>query len=369
MEITLRRNVTRHDGSAPWTLRADLAEELVRRRNVVDIPVHETWGEGRAYNAEVCGWRVEAAGPSGLVEPVGRLLRGLTNAARLPTYVFVARRSRRHYPVYTVGDEVVAATPGGPVFRHVELAKVRDHLTEYLHAVGELGAPGKSDVLHVRGVSARTLALVRPLFYLKKRPSRREEHEFWAPVFPTADGDAIYTYAASGRREIERTGGAEVLQLRSQVAQALRAAGRRLDEEHGAGLRLAADHPFRLGDVAYERDGRQVPELLRLRAAAEALGVCMVWSSVHVHLTPRPPDKGQGLLRFAADHGLDPATILTIGDAPNDEGLFVAGRFGVTVGTADVPPQREAFGALPTYVTDGREAEGFLQVAQALLAR
>ena len=151
--------------------------------------------------------------------------------------------------------------------------------------------------------------------------------------------------------------------------QDLRAAGRRLDEEHGAGLRLAADHPFRLGDVAYERDGRQVPELLRLRAAAEALGVCMVWSSVHVHLTPRPPDKGQGLLRFAADHGLDPATILTIGDAPNDEGLFVAGRFGVTVGTADVPPQREAFGALPTYVTDGREAEGFLQVAQALLAR
>ena len=89
--------------------------EITLRRNVVDIPVHETWGEGRAYNAEVCGWRVEAAGPSGLVEPVGRLLRGLTNAARLPTYVFVARRSRRHYPVYTVGDEVVAATPGGPV--------------------------------------------------------------------------------------------------------------------------------------------------------------------------------------------------------------------------------------------------------------
>lgn len=149
---------------------------------------------------------------------------------------------------------------------------------------------------------------------------------------------------------------------------ALLAAGRRLDAEHGAGLRLAADHPFRLGDVAYERDGRGVPELQRLRAAAAALGVFMIWSSVHVHLTPRPPDKGQGLLRFAADHGLDPATILTMGDAPNDMGLFRAGRFGVTVGTADVPPQREAFeGCLPAYVTSGRESMGFLEVAEALL--
>ncbi len=149
----------------------------------------------------------------------------------------------------------------------------------------------------------------------------------------------------------------------------LLAAGRRLDEEHDARLRLTADHPFRLGDVAYEREGRDPTELTRLREAALGLGVCMVWSSVHVHLTPRLPDKGQGLLRFAADHGLDPATILTIGDAPNDEGLFGPGRFGVTVGTADVPPQREAFRWLPAYVTEQRESEGFLEVAEALLHR
>lgn len=151
--------------------------------------------------------------------------------------------------------------------------------------------------------------------------------------------------------------------------EALRAVGRRLNEEHGAGLRLAPDHPFRLGDVAYERDDRDPETLARLRVQAEAMGVRMVWSSVHVHLTPRPPDKGQGLLRFAADHGLDPATILTIGDAPNDAGLFVGGRFGVTVGTADVLRERDAFDALPTYVTDERESEGFLAVARALLDR
>lgn len=149
---------------------------------------------------------------------------------------------------------------------------------------------------------------------------------------------------------------------------ALLEAGRLLNQEHEARLRLAADHPFRLGDVAYERDGRGPVELERLRRAAADLGVCMVWSSVHVHLTPRPPDKGLGLLRFAADHGLDPATILTIGDAPNDEGLFAPGRFGATVGTADVPAQAPAFRWLPAYVTTGRESMGFLEVAEALLA-
>lgn len=150
---------------------------------------------------------------------------------------------------------------------------------------------------------------------------------------------------------------------------ALRAVGDRLNAEHDAGLRLAPDHPFRLGDVAYERDGRSPQVLAVMKEQAAALGVCLVWSSVHVHLTPRPPDKGEGLLRFAEHHRIDPATILTIGDAPNDEGLFVGGRFGVTVGTADVARQREEIRALPQFVTDARESDGFVQVAAALLDR
>lgn len=148
---------------------------------------------------------------------------------------------------------------------------------------------------------------------------------------------------------------------------ALRAVGEQLNARFDAGLRLAPDHPFRLGDVAYERDGRDPEVLATMKDHAAQLGVCLVWSSVHVHLTPRPPDKGRGLLRYAADYDLDPGTILTIGDAPNDEGLFVAGRFGVTVGTADVTRQRDDLSALPRYVTDDRESGGFLQVAAALL--
>lgn len=191
---------------------------------------------------------------------------------------------------------------------------------------------------------------------------------------PTGEVLGLCRYLPGVNRAIAENGLLEVIPDRDPrwLAEptdraALLAAGERLDTEHHAGLRLAADHPFRLGDVAYERDGRGPDELARLREAALAYGVCLVWSSVHVHLTPCPPDKGQGLLRFAADHGLDPATILTIGDAPNDEGLFAPGRFGVTVGTADVPPQRDTFRWLPAYVTAGRESEGFLEVVGALL--
>jgi hydroxymethylpyrimidine pyrophosphatase-like HAD family hydrolase len=148
----------------------------------------------------------------------------------------------------------------------------------------------------------------------------------------------------------------------------LREVGEHLNRELDARLRPTADSFCRLGDVAYERDGRDETELLRLRTAAEAHGVHMIWSSVHVHLAEREPDKGAGLLILLERRNIDPRTVVTIGDAPNDAGLFVAQRFGLTVGTADVLAQRRWFPQLPDYVAAAREVDGFLQLA-ALLAR
>ncbi|MCA9658087.1 MAG: HAD family phosphatase [Myxococcales bacterium] len=148
----------------------------------------------------------------------------------------------------------------------------------------------------------------------------------------------------------------------------LKAVGDLLNAEHGAGLELTADDFCRLGDVAYERAGREEAELLRLRAAAEAAGVHLIWSNVHVHLAEAIPDKGAALLHLAGELGIDPATIVTVGDAPNDAGLFVPGRFGLTVGTADVGRQRDYFPHLPQAMTAEREAAGFIELAEALLA-
>lgn len=79
------------------------------------IPVYADDG---GFNAELAGFRIESRDPEELGAMARPVLDALINLARLPTYVFVARRSRQLYPVYTAGDEVLATTPGGPVFRH-----------------------------------------------------------------------------------------------------------------------------------------------------------------------------------------------------------------------------------------------------------
>ena len=229
MKTSLEQNKNNQSEAIPYLVSAEITALTVDLNTTFHIPVFTHTNGKDMYNAEVCGFRVEADKPDELVLLVDRLLRGLVNMARLPTYVFIARRSRQMYPVYTVDHEVFATTPGGPVFRHVELAKVRDHLTEYLHAVGELGTPGKSDTLHVRGVNMNSLALIRPIFYLKKRAQSAGENEFWAPVFLADDSNSIYTYAASGQREVDMAGGYEALLLRTQVTQAL-IADKRLPE-------------------------------------------------------------------------------------------------------------------------------------------
>lgn len=148
---------------------------------------------------------------------------------------------------------------------------------------------------------------------------------------------------------------------------ALKAVAMRLNER-GAGLRLAPDDPFRLGDVAYERDARSDEALEELAQAAHDEGAHMIWSSVHVHFTPSRPDKGTAVAELARRDGFDPRRILTIGDAPNDAGLFAPDRFGMTVGTADVSAHRDHFEHLPEYVTSKPEGAGFMEVVSALLA-
>lgn len=221
MRLTLFHNSPGEQATIPYILSVSLDGEVIPPDTYFHVPVHydDRRGNGTPYNVEICGFRVEAPAPADLFEPVETLLLGLINMARLPTYVFAADGSQQLYPVYTIEDEVMATTPGGPVFRHVELAKVRHYLSDYLHTMEELGRVHKSERLHVRGVDMNTLGLIRPVFYLKKRVPG--ENEFWAPVFPAADGQSIYTFAASRRREVPVNGGAEVLALQAMVAQAL----------------------------------------------------------------------------------------------------------------------------------------------------
>lgn len=217
--------------TTPYTASIEITTASIDFNTKFRVPISEHVNGKTKYSGNICGFAVEGDHPDVVVSLIEKLILQLVNMARLPTYVFIARRSQKMFPVYTVEDQVFATTPGGPIFKHVELAKVREYLTDYMNTIGQLGVPGKSEKLHVRGVHRETLALIRPIFYLKKRPLSASDDEFWAPVFTSRDGYSIYTYAASGRRDVDIDNGYEVFWLRNQVAQAL-VADKRMSQNH-----------------------------------------------------------------------------------------------------------------------------------------
>lgn len=233
MKLSIFNNSIREKEQIPYVLSVMLDGDVIPPDTTYHVPIYldqngrETGRGSPRYNIEICGFRLEATRPDDLLAPAATLLSGLINMARLPTYIFAAAHSMLVYPVYTVGDEVFATTQGGPMFRHVELAKVRSYLSDYLHTMAELGTLHGHETLHVRGVDTNTLGLIRPIFYLKKRVVG--ENEFWAPVFSTLDRQTVYAYAASARREVRVDEGREVLALQAVVAEALIADGRLSD--------------------------------------------------------------------------------------------------------------------------------------------
>ncbi len=135
---------------------------------------------------------------------------------------------------------------------------------------------------------------------------------------------------------------------------------------HDPPLREAEDAFCRLCDLAFERDGREDAALAAMRERAEALGVHLLWSNVHIHLSLDPADKGRAVLDLLAGEGVMADAILTIGDAPNDAGFWLPGRFGLPVGCAQVLEQRAVIPALPRYVV-AEAADGWLEMAALLL--
>ncbi|KAA3656265.1 MAG: hypothetical protein DWQ04_31610 [Chloroflexi bacterium] len=287
VKILVERNIA-DDAFAeayPYITRVDIISATMDRGRVYQVPVFVRYqGLQKSFGVDVCGFRLEAKKPHLLAPQIENLLRGLILASRIPNYVFVARRARAIFPVYTIEDQVMATTPVGPVFKHVELAKVREYLTDFLHDANILGEKGLSDKLHVRGISTNTLGLRRPVMYLKKRIPG--EVDFWAPVFQSGDGQYLYAYAASNRQEVSRQADDEVLQLHQKVAEALQA-----DQRLHQTFDLRAD---RLMPAYWKR----LKSTLRLHGQIEVSGQMLeVYENGRFHLAveSRPDEERYGL--------------------------------------------------------------------------
>lgn len=219
IETTLERNTGSDRLSVPYFTHIN-CPDIINRGPDFEVPVRAAYiGMKKTFSVEIAGFRMMTEQLSAIPTNIEKLMNGVVRGGRIPHYVFIARDAGTIYPVYTVDDVVVAPTPNGPLFEHVELAKVRDNLADYLHKIRVLGKNGRNDKLHVRGVHRRTLQLIRPKFYLKKRVPG--ETDFWAPVFASIDSPRIYAYAASDRREANLNEGREVLVLRELVAKLL----------------------------------------------------------------------------------------------------------------------------------------------------
>ena len=123
-----------------------------------------------------------------------------------------------------------------------------------------------------------------------------------------------------------------------------------------------------MGDIAWLREGRSDERLADLRRKAAEFGVWLVWSSVHVHLSDHDPDKGVAVLELARRRGFRPDEVATIGDSPNDAGLWVPDRFGLAVGTGDVLRRLDVLEHRPAWVTAGAAADGWIELGDSLVA-
>lgn len=138
--------------------------------------------------------------------------------------------------------------------------------------------------------------------------------------------------------------------------------------------RPAADQGQRASDLAIDYAEHVSPRLApaeveRVLGILKAHGMRTTLSSIHIHGWWGDYDKLTTSRRCVAERFGRPLTQdrwLYVGDAPNDAPMFA--WFPLAIGVANVMDMIEAIDPPPAYVTKGRSAEGFLEMAERLLA-
>jgi HAD superfamily hydrolase (TIGR01484 family) len=141
------------------------------------------------------------------------------------------------------------------------------------------------------------------------------------------------------------------------------------------GCALASDQFCRIADIAVDfcEDVPALPraEVERIATLMRAAGMTAKVSSIHVNGWFGDYDKlGMARLlmreRYGVDLDSERRRYLFIGDSPNDEPMF--GYFPHAVGVANVASFVADMTHPPAYVTAGHGGDGFVELAQRLLA-
>ena len=135
------------------------------------------------------------------------------------------------------------------------------------------------------------------------------------------------------------------------------------------GLIASDDNCFRLTDWTFDIQGLSTDELEAIDHCCQSWGWGFTYSTIQCHIRRRSQDKATGLQtvlqKYFPDYTAE--NVLTVGDSPNDESLFDASRFPLSVGVANVLDYSAQLLHLPASVTTAAEGEGFLELAHLLL--
>ncbi|MBZ8183164.1 HAD family hydrolase [Oscillatoria salina] len=134
-------------------------------------------------------------------------------------------------------------------------------------------------------------------------------------------------------------------------------------------LRESADNRFRMTDLTFDVAGLTIEELETISKICHQQGWGFTYSNVQCHLKPLQQDKATGLQQVLRQHFPEIPTeqVMTVGDSPNDETMFDAGKFDFSVGVANLLHYTKQLNYLPTYVTSLAECEGFCELAKLLI--
>ncbi len=134
-------------------------------------------------------------------------------------------------------------------------------------------------------------------------------------------------------------------------------------------IQESTDNRFRITDWTFDIAGLSSDDIKTLANLTQVKGWGFTYSNVQCHIKPQGQDKAVGLLKVLQENfpELTLEQVVTVGDSPNDESLFDARYFPLSVGVANVSHYLDTLQHKPTHITDGAEGQGFCELAKMVI--
>ncbi len=134
-------------------------------------------------------------------------------------------------------------------------------------------------------------------------------------------------------------------------------------------LITSSDNQFRITDWTFDCHELTQGELLNIKQICDKNNWGFTYSHIQGHLKPIEQNKAKALMMIKETYfkQLSFQEIMTVGDSPNDESLFNADIFPISVGVSNILKYTERLQYKPIYLTNLSEIYGFCELANFLI--